>query len=48
MPVEAKKHAGFNGDAPEAQKCRKKLKIDDFDDDDFDDFDLRHPRDQPK
>ena len=39
MQIEQKKHAGFNRDAPEAQKCRKKLKNDDFDDDDDDDDD---------
>ena len=37
MQTAPKKLAGFNRDAPEAQKCRKILKNDDFDDDD--DFD---------
>ena len=52
MQIAAKTRAGFNRDAPEAQKCRKKMKNDDFDDDDddfqdfedFEDFqDCRHP-----
>ena len=40
MQIAPKKHAGFNRDAPEAQKCRKRLKNDfDDDDDDADDDD---------
>ena len=34
MQIAPKKHAGFNRDAPEAQKCRKKLKIEGFEGDD--------------
>ena len=37
MQIEPKKHAGFNRDATEVQKCRKKLKNADVDDDDDDD-----------
>ena len=32
MQIAPKKRAGFNRDAPEAQKYRRKLKMDDFDD----------------
>ena len=38
MQIAPKKYAGFNRDAPEAQKYGKKVKNEDFDDDDDDDF----------
>ena len=42
MQIVEKKHAGSNRDAPEAQKRRKRLGIDDFDDGDDDDDDDHH------